>query len=287
MSHTPPKEPSSTTARISASPAGDADSLMASDPTSSSKLSESQTLFSGTEDGFLLRTYPDSFPQTTEEISPSFSRRWPSSGFTTAPGECWTADTSVCPADPQSPSDDAGFSSLPDALEVDVPPRFYLSQKAAVGILRRADKRGRELPPPLARALRLLAASPEDAKKMTSTLSAPSKEEAASVATESTLKARPEDTSSPELSPDDRAKAPDQMSPPDMSSLALFDHTPDPVPIPMAESWPTRSPAEGSMPARTEADEAPLSLPRRLTPTETERLQGFPAGRTVLLPERT
>jgi hypothetical protein len=33
---------------------------------------------------------------------------------------------------------------LPDVLEADVHPRFYLSPRAAAGILRRAEKRGKE-----------------------------------------------------------------------------------------------------------------------------------------------
>lgn len=110
------------------------------------------TLF-GQEDGSSLRTFPDSFPQTVAEISPSFTRRWPSSGFTTSPGECWTADTSECP------SDGGEYSSLQDVLEDQVPERFYLSQKAAAGILRRAEKRGRELPKHLHKALTELAES--------------------------------------------------------------------------------------------------------------------------------
>jgi hypothetical protein len=118
---------------------------------SSMKQHESQTLFSETGDGSSLRTFPDFFPATKDATSPSYSRRWPTSGFTTSPGECWTADTSECP------NGGGEFSSLPDVLEATVPNRFYLSQKAAAGILRRAEKRGRELPPALDRALRTLS----------------------------------------------------------------------------------------------------------------------------------
>lgn len=131
----------------------------------STKQSESLTLFSETEDGFLLRMYPDSFPQTVAEISESFSRRWPTSGFTTSPGECWTADSSPAVADPQSPNGEGGYSSLPDALEADVPPRFYLSPKAAAGILRRAEKRNRALPEHLDGALRAVAEQTEPPKE--------------------------------------------------------------------------------------------------------------------------
>lgn len=121
----------------------------------SSRQYESLTLFSGTEDGSSLKTFPDSFPQTTDEISELFSRRWPKSGFTTSPGECWTADTSECP------SGGGEFSSLPDVLEDQVPERFYLSQKAAAGILRRSEKRGRDLPKHLHQALSALSRGAE------------------------------------------------------------------------------------------------------------------------------
>jgi 5-methylcytosine-specific restriction endonuclease McrA len=118
---------------------------------SSMKQHESQTLFSGMEGGSSLRTYPDFLAPMEELTSGSYSRRWPASGFTTSPGELWTADTSECH------SGGGEYSSLPDVLEATVPERFYLSQKAAAGILRRAAKRGRELPAALESALRELA----------------------------------------------------------------------------------------------------------------------------------
>lgn len=53
---------------------------------------------------------------------------------------------------------DAGVCSLSDVLETgDVPRKYYLSPKACRGILRRADKRGRELPKALAQALQDMA----------------------------------------------------------------------------------------------------------------------------------
>jgi hypothetical protein len=125
--------------------------LPGKDQDSSMKQHESQTLFSGMGDGSSLRTYPDCFPATEALTSGSFSRRWPTSGFTTSPGELWTADTSECH------NGGGAYSSLPGVLEATVPERFYLSQKAAAGILRRAEKRGRALPPTLDRALRTLS----------------------------------------------------------------------------------------------------------------------------------
>lgn len=55
---------------------------------------------------------------------------------------------------------DDGVCSLSDILETGyVPQRYYLSAKACAGILRRAEKRGKTLPPQLARALQAVADS--------------------------------------------------------------------------------------------------------------------------------
>jgi hypothetical protein len=47
--------------------------------------------------------------------------------------------------------------TLADVLEPNAPARYSLSARAATGILRRAEKRGRELPEALAMALRELS----------------------------------------------------------------------------------------------------------------------------------
>ena len=44
-------------------------------------------------------------------------------------------------------------STLSQILEVDVPKKYYLSAKACEGILRRAERRGKQLPPMLKEAL--------------------------------------------------------------------------------------------------------------------------------------
>lgn len=66
----------------------------------------------------------------------------------------------------------AGVCSLSDVLETgDVPPKYFLSAKACRGILRRAKKRGRELPPALQAALLQAAESinQDDEEEMIST----------------------------------------------------------------------------------------------------------------------
>jgi hypothetical protein len=138
-------------AKTSQSPDAAPDSPEANDRPSSSSSPAVQTSLFQPEGGSSSRTYPDYFPATTDEISPSYSRRWPSSGFTTSPGECWTADTSECP------NGGGVSSSLADVLQDGVPSRYFLSPKAAAGILRRAEKRGRELPAHLAAALEAVA----------------------------------------------------------------------------------------------------------------------------------
>lgn len=62
----------------------------------------------------------------------------------------WTPNFSECPKD-------AAVCSLSRILEASPPQKYYLSPKACMGILRRADKRGKELPPQLREALEIQA----------------------------------------------------------------------------------------------------------------------------------
>lgn len=57
-----------------------------------------------------------------------------------------TRDTGECPSV-------AVESTLSQILEANVPQKYYLSAKACEGILRRAERRGKELPPMLKEAL--------------------------------------------------------------------------------------------------------------------------------------
>jgi hypothetical protein len=75
---------------------------------------------------------------------------WQNSGMG-SPTEFWTLSTSEWP-------NDAAVCSLSDILETGtVPQRFFLSDTACRGILRRADKRGKELPEALRLALQQVA----------------------------------------------------------------------------------------------------------------------------------
>jgi len=97
------------------------------------------------------RTSLASCPPTTDKIWVPLSGRWETSGMG-SPTECWTLSTS------ESPSV-AVASSLSDILESPGPHlrKYFLSAKAATGILRRAAKRGRVLPVALHGALESLA----------------------------------------------------------------------------------------------------------------------------------
>ncbi len=82
-------------------------------------------------------------------LKSSFAR-WPSSGMV-SDGVCLTASTSESP-------NHGSESSLWDVIERgEVPPKYFLSPNAARGMLRRADRMGRNLFPPLRKALEILA----------------------------------------------------------------------------------------------------------------------------------
>jgi hypothetical protein len=96
--------------------------------------------------GLYGKMSPEFCPQTKDGISLPLSGNWSNSGMACA-GECWTLSTLEFPNDGKE-------SLLSDILETGaLPPRFFLSAKAARGILRRAEKRGKELPERLRRAL--------------------------------------------------------------------------------------------------------------------------------------
>lgn len=105
--------------------------------------------------GLSSRMYPDFSVQTTDEtLQKSSAFSWSSAGMGFR-GVCSTASISESPRD-------AVECSLSDVLESRVPPRFFLSARAAAGILRRAAKRGRTLPSRLQHALEALARTPAD-----------------------------------------------------------------------------------------------------------------------------
>ena len=103
-------------------------------------------------DGWFGRTSPVSCRQGEDGTLVPFLGRWANSGMG-SPTEFLTLSTLEFHSG-------AAACSLSDILETgDVPQRYFLSATACRGILRRAAKRGKELPPQLARALRAAADS--------------------------------------------------------------------------------------------------------------------------------
>ncbi len=87
---------------------------------------------------------------TEDETSQSYSRRWTNSGMVSH-GVCLTAKTS------ESPSNAVVSTLLPCIETGEVPEKYFLSQNAATGILRRVDRMGRNLPPSFRRSLEILS----------------------------------------------------------------------------------------------------------------------------------
>jgi len=133
-------------AKTSASPESEPDSPEP-DPASSSNSCESQTSLFSPEDTFWSRTSRVFLVPTGDGTLQPSSGRWPTSGFMTSPGVFSTPNSS------EYPNVGAACSSLRDVLEADVAPKYFLSPRAAAGILRRAAKRGKALPEHLRLAL--------------------------------------------------------------------------------------------------------------------------------------
>ena len=101
-------------------------------------------------DGLCGKMFPVCCPLTEEGILLPSSQRWGTWGMG-GHTECWTLNGSEFPKEGKE-------SLLSDILETGIlPQRFYLSQKACAGILRRAKKRGKELPELLKIALESVA----------------------------------------------------------------------------------------------------------------------------------
>jgi hypothetical protein len=88
----------------------------------------------------------DFYQATTDAISESSSLVWPTQGIATSNGVCLIRNSLEFP-------NGAGESLLSQILEQKPLDKYFLSAKAAQGILRRANKRGKLLPAPLQTAL--------------------------------------------------------------------------------------------------------------------------------------
>ena len=101
-------------------------------------------------DGQSGRTSQERCRPTMDEILQQSSTKWLKQGRVSKSTLSWTRNTL------ESPNVDVEFSlHLASILQPpsDVPTRYYLSAKACQGILRRANRRGKVLPPRLQKAL--------------------------------------------------------------------------------------------------------------------------------------
>jgi hypothetical protein len=116
-------------------------------------------------DGSSGRTSSELSTQTEEQTFAPSLRKWESWGRISLSGEFSTLRTTESPS-----GGGASFSSLASILiplEY-VPTRYFLSAKAARGILSRSAKRGKTLPDTLQRALEALASSESSADETAS-----------------------------------------------------------------------------------------------------------------------
>ena len=226
--------------------------------------------------GSWSRTSLASSLRTKVKTSPSSSTVLPNAGSVWR-GAYWIAAISESP-------NDGVECSLSDVLEDNVPSKFYLSPRAAAGILRRAEKRGYTLPEPLMAALvevtQDIKSNPKSSQHSTHQperdFSSPTLRATSSTAGK---------TPSPGCSPLTALGTVSQSSPetPHTHSVPTDGAAATPTAT-KGTSSPTRS--EPAMDPRVGAigeTEAITSWSvRRLTPTECERLQGFPEGWTLL-----
>ena len=268
--------------------------------------------------GSLSKTSLVSYLRTPVKTSRSSSRVLPASIMVWRQ-RLWIANTLEFRSD-------AAESTLSDILEARVHQKYFLSKKAAIGILRRAAKRKRDLPPELESALRSVSEgreavattiplptpslpghSPQEKaigktnqQKPLSSTDGRTQLSAGESAYPLSMEAPP---SSQEQSP--RTRQPDAVTAPTQSpavsstapptTQAVATGTNSDWPDPSTANRPTAEGVALSLPQPSEEVELELAGPeatqaslnftwlvRRLTPTECERLQGFPDGWTLL-----
>lgn len=207
-----------------------------------------------------------------------------------SPTLSWTPNTSAF-------HNVADACSLSDVLETQsVPDRFWLTPQAATGILRRARKRGVKLPDELKTALQALSTTvtttvmsestrADEASVLQSRLAKdPTATDACTMPRPSLEASRPLKTAPNEARPASftRSKPPSAANEPEPSlekaakESLIHEDIPQDQRIYTAEA--TAAPLR-----TTGADKVNTGLLlRRLTPLETERLQGFPDGWTCL-----
>lgn len=177
-------------------------------------------------------------------------RVWQSDHLDRLRGECWTLNISES-------RNDAEECSLSQVIELSAAPKYYLSARAAVGILSRANKRGKRLNPELELTLTEIATEASSDRPSVAGVYGGGLSER-SVALTLTTKTRL-DSCTENFVVEPRTfnyKQHAALGPPGISQTLL---------------------------ARSHIATATHSGVRVLTPVECERLQGFPDGHTTIL----
>jgi hypothetical protein len=104
-------------------------------------------------DGWLSKTFQAFSVQTEEPTLPSYFTGWQDGGMVWG-GEYLTLNTSDSP-------NAAEECLLSQVLERDVPARYYLSKRACLGIIHRAEKAGNQIPAGLKAVLLAMIESQE------------------------------------------------------------------------------------------------------------------------------
>ena len=104
-------------------------------------------------DSVCSRMFPVCSVPITDETSDAPCVTWPNVGIATLSTSRWTVSGLALLNDE---GESLGYPrvKLSEILEPNASKRYWLSAKACAGILRRAEKRGKKLPPMLEQALR-------------------------------------------------------------------------------------------------------------------------------------
>ena len=201
---------------------------------------------------------------TMVQISDVSLGRLPNSGMAWR-GAPLTLAISVLHNDEGASSSSATVTTLSQVLERNAPQRFSLSAKAAAGILRRADRRGKRLPESLRIALEQL----EQSSRVLPTEREQPKTNSSS------------DTVTERLTLEILAATSPQPSPQNGQREAVDLLATKPKTLPLRTPSPHQTDITDTV--RPEATDRTTSLlVRRLTPVETERLMGWPDGWTIV-----
>jgi site-specific DNA-cytosine methylase len=218
--------------------------------------------------------FPDFSVQTrAETLRKSSAFSWCDAGMGFR-GVCSTANFSESP-------NAAVECSLSDVLEDHAPQRFFLSPRAAAGILRRAEKRGRELPTHLRQALEALSSEADDKDRIPLSQRQSLRDSQLAGMTRT-------DTQSILCAQRSEAEGTQRRvmeNPAGQTECRLYSNLD--MGVMAAESLnlsANRSKPKAEQPEKM----TPVHYSvRRLTPTECEVLQGFPKGWTVPATERS